>query len=100
MKKPEPIFCPTCGEKPSHTHSMASTLMYVSPFFDDDGLEHFHDINRGPRLLECAEKHVFAVTHPLCWCGWPTPSGSTVVEPTQIKGKGNPWASVIPSRLG
>lgn len=65
--------CVAEGEKSTvHMHGGGSTtLMYFSPFYDEDGQYHHHDGNRTTQTGRCSRGHtIVVVTTGACWCGW------------------------------
>lgn len=64
--------CPKCGSKRSFILFRATTLMYATPFTDENGKLHHHDSNRTTEQRQCSDCHeLYAVgRHASCWCGW------------------------------
>ncbi len=68
--------CPTCAEQgitPERIIEGAgqSTLMYCEPFYDREGMRHFHDMNTTTVAYRCSNGHAFTQVVPrTCWCGW------------------------------
>lgn len=58
-------ICPYCkeeGNKSKLFESMsASTCMYSSPFYDEDGIYHNHDPNILTTDYKCSNGHIFIV---------------------------------------
>lgn len=68
--------CPECqkeGKKSTVCVRFGeTTLMYCSPFYDEEGNYHYHDINDTTTFYECSRKHAWSeISTGSCWCGWP-----------------------------
>ena len=68
--------CPECqkDEKKSKVYpqGMFSTLMNCEPYYDEEGVYHYHDINRHTRSYVCSEGHRWSsVLNNICpGCDW------------------------------
>ena len=68
--------CPECQKKEEKSivtiGQSETTLMYCSPFYDEDGNEHNHDMNDTTTYYSCSKGHAWSeISCGSCWCGWP-----------------------------
>lgn len=65
-------MCKEAGDKSTVTPGGSSTtLMYCSPYYDEDGNYHHHDSNKTKTFYKCSKGHSWSETRGnSCWCGW------------------------------
>ena len=69
-------FCPTCQKEKQkskvYSTLTSTTLVYVPPFWDEDGRYHKHDTPT-TYAYYCSNDHNWMESGPInpCWCGWP-----------------------------
>lgn len=71
------MLCPECRKQGLRSEVYPSgpgttTLMWCSPFYDEEGRMHDHDLNTTYQGFTCSNAHSWdeAIGHK-CWCGWP-----------------------------
>lgn len=48
-----------------------SMLMFCDPYYDENGIYHFHDLNRHTQQYSCSNGHEWGeVSINKCACGW------------------------------
>lgn len=66
--------CPTCktaGQKSTvYPMPIARTCMGWTPYYDEDGKYHSHDLNDRGQSFKCSNGHTFHLPPKPCWCGW------------------------------
>lgn len=67
--------CPECAKEDKKSKVFegytTSTDMYSSPYYDEEGNYHHHDLNRVNTNYSCSNGHFFSVNRPnKCHCGW------------------------------
>jgi hypothetical protein len=80
------MICETCRSegKTSRVYDRGSsmTLLNCTPFYDEQGRQHYHDSNTTTSGYECSNGHSWVVkSKPSCWCGWPNEQKTAPAEP-------------------
>lgn len=71
----ENLICPVCESQnlKSTVRDLGSwqTLMYCSPYYDEEGNYHHHDYNETRTSYLCSNGHDFVIkSYKRCSCGW------------------------------
>ena len=72
------VICPECrdtGQRSRVTEGVSYvTDMYCPPFWDEDGVQHVHDVNRRTTNFSCSNGHQWAESAsapcPVCGPDW------------------------------
>lgn len=69
------MICPECQKENNksfvYPKGRVSTAMYCQPYYDENGVYHFHDLNRHTFQYSCSNGHLWAkVSKNKCHCGW------------------------------
>ena len=65
-----------------------TTLIYCSPFYDEEGKLHHHDSNVTMSSYTCSNGHTFSLNSSgSCWCGWPNKDGAKIEKLEKQKEK-------------
>lgn len=70
--------CPECvknGERSQvNVGTESTTLMYYQPYYDEEGVYHYHDMNTVTQTYSCSRGHSWATAiKNRCPCGWVQP---------------------------
>lgn len=71
------VFCPECqrlgGKSKVLVGASDRTLLWSTPYYDEDGQYHNHDSNITTTVYTCSKGHEFIRKSKVlpCWCGWP-----------------------------
>lgn len=73
-KIPRAVVCPVCVSNSDTSTSQilnyARTEMAWTPYYDEEGRYHAHDVNYLRDWFKCSKDHAFGIAAPGCWCGW------------------------------